>query len=107
MTELEMLELRRAKWRIHGNPIRTLEDAQSFINEVGFCLMYPVRPSRLAPTFFGASLGSDERLPLQAQAFGDPRSQACSQLMVRLLRSRSAYETNIFGETPFLVSAAV
>jgi 23S rRNA pseudouridine2605 synthase len=107
MTEQEMLERRRVKWRINGNPILTLEDAQSFIKDVGFSLMYPVRPTRLAPTFFGATLGSDERLPLQAQAFGDPRSQAASALMVRLLRARSAYETNIFGETPFLVSGAV
>ncbi len=107
MTEQELLEQRRAKWRVNGNRIRTMEEAAEFMEEVGFCLLYPVRPPRPGPTFMGAVIGSDEGLPVQQQAFSDPRCAEVSELMVRLLRSRSAYETNIFGETPFLISASV
>jgi 23S rRNA pseudouridine2605 synthase len=107
MTEQELIEQRRTKWRVKSNPIRTLEEAQNFIDEVGFCLMYPVRPSKLVPTFFGATVGSDTNLPLQQRAFSDPRGSTATELMIRLLRSKFAFETNTFGENPFLFSAAV
>ena len=107
MTEQELIEQRRTKWRVNGSPIRTLEEARQFIDEIGFCLMYPVRPQKLVPTFFAATLGSDADLPLQQQAFSDPRAGTVTELMIRLLRSRFAYETNTFGETPFLFSASV
>ena len=57
MTDRELLELRAKKWRTNGEPIRTLEDAQEFIESVGFCLMYPLRPPVFAPTFIGAFTG--------------------------------------------------
>src|SRR5438270_9595907 len=94
MTEQELVEQRRAKWRVNGNPIRTLEEAREFLEEVGFCLTYPVLPPKLAPTFFGATVGSDLGLALQQQAFSDPRSrseehtselQSQSNLVCRLL----------------------
>ena len=107
MTEQELIEQRRTKWRVKGNPIRTLEEARDFIDEVGFCLMYPVRPSKLVPTFFGATVGSDTNLPLQQQAFSDPRGSTATELMIRLVRSKLAFETNTFGENPFLFSATV
>lgn len=107
MIEQELQEQRRAKWRVNGSRINTMEDAQAFIEEVGFCLMYPVRPPRPGPTFIGAITGGDEGLPLQQQAFSDSRCEKASELMIRLLRSRSAYESNLFGETPFLISASV
>ena len=44
MTEQELQELRDAKWRTNGQPIRTQDDAREFIESVGFCLMYPLRP---------------------------------------------------------------
>jgi len=107
MTEQEFIEQRRTRWRVNGNPIRTLEEARDFLDEVGFCLMYPVRPSKLVPTFFGATVGSDTNLPLQQQAFGDPRASTATELMIRLLRNKLAFETNTFGENPFLFSASV
>ena len=59
------------------------------------------------PTFIGAFVGSDDRLPTWQQAFADPRAQAATDLMVRLLRERSAYEASIFEENnPFLVTAS-
>jgi hypothetical protein len=107
MTERELLELRAKQWRTNGEPIRSLEDAQEFIESVGFCLMYPLRPPVFAPTFIGAFTGSDHDLPTWQHAFADPRAQQATELMVRLLRQRSAYEANLFGETNFLVAAAV
>jgi hypothetical protein len=107
MTERELLEIRAAKWRTNGDPLRTLEDAQEFIESVGFCLMYPLRPPVFAPTFIGAFTGTDQDLPTWQHAFADPRAQQATELMVRLLRQKSAYEANPFGETNFLVSASV
>ena len=107
MTEQELLEARRAKWRLNGQPIRTLEDAHEFIDSVGFCLMLPVRHAVQVPTFIGAYAGTDEHLPLAQHAFADPRFKDANDLMVRLLRQKFAYEANLFGETTFLVSASV
>ena len=54
MTDLELLQLRQEKWRLDGKPIRTIEAARTFLEDVGFCLMYPQRPALLVPTFIGA-----------------------------------------------------
>jgi hypothetical protein len=108
MTELELQQMRREKWRLDGKPIRTIEDARGFLEEVGFCLMYPQRPARLVPTFIGAFVGSEERLPSWQHAFKDPRAAEATELMVRLLRERSAFEANLFDENNgFLVPASV
>ncbi len=107
MQEQQLQELRRAKWRLNGQPIRTLEDARQFIDSVGFCLLYPQRPAVLAPTFVGAYVGSDDRLPMWQAAFADPRAKEAKDLMVRLLRDKSAFEANVFDENNFLVSASV
>jgi len=109
MTEQELEQQRREKWRVNSaeNAIRTLEDAAQFIASVGFCLMYPVRPPVLAPTFMGAFAGSDRDLPARQHAFRDPRAAEATSLMVRLLRQRSAFETNLLGETSLLLSAEI
>ncbi len=107
MTEQELQESRRAKWRLDGRAVRTIDDAREFIESVGFCLMYPLRPPALVPTFMGASVGSDENLPTWQHAFADPRSKDATELMVRMLRQKYAYEANVFGETNFLVAASV
>lgn len=110
MTEQELQQLRREKWRLAGNPVRTIEDAREFIRTIGFCLMYPLpkqerRIPVLAPTFIGAFAGDDAKLPTWQQAFADPRAREATDLMVRLLREKAAFEMNVFGETSFLVSA--
>ena len=108
MTDLELDQLRRAKWHLDGRPVRTLDDARSFLESVGFCLMYPMRPALLAPTFIGAWTGSDDHLPSWQQAFADPRAQEATELMVRLLRDRSAYEASLFGENnAFLIAGSI
>jgi hypothetical protein len=107
MTEQDLIQLRRAKWRLDGKAIRTIEEARVFIDEVGFCLMYPTRPPMPVPTFIGAFAGSDNRLPTWQHAFSDARAAEATSLMVRLLRERSAYEANLFDENnAFLVAAS-
>ncbi len=107
MNLTELQELRREKWCEKGNPIRTLDDGRAFMESVGFCLMYPMHPPVLAPTFIGAYAGTDVDLPTWQKAFADPRAKDATELMVRLLRDHAAYEANVFGETNFLVSASV
>src|SRR5271155_816642 len=107
MTESDLLQLRSERWRLDGKPIRTIEEARAFVEAVGFCLMFPVRPSMPVPTFIGAFVGSDNRLPTWQHAYSDPRAAEATELMVRLLRERSAYEANILEENnPFLVAAS-
>src|SRR6202051_2267742 len=107
MTDQDLQQLRREKWRLDGKPIRTIEEARAFVEAVGFCLMYPVRPSVPVPTFIGAFVGSDNRLPTWQHAYSDPRALAATELMVRVVRGRSAYEANLFAENnAFLVAAS-
>jgi len=108
MTEQELHQLRRERWRLDGKPVRTIEQARAFLEDVGFCLMYPHRPSLLVPTFIGAFVGAEDRLPGWQHAFADPRAAEATELMVRLLRDRSAFEANLFEENNgFLVAASV
>jgi hypothetical protein len=108
MTDQDLQQLRSEKWRLDGKPIRTIEEARAFVEAVGFCLMYPVRPTMPVPTFIGAFVGSDNRLPTWQHAYSDPRALAATELMVRLLRERAAYEANLFNENnAFLVAASV
>jgi DNA glycosylase AlkZ-like len=106
MTDQELQQLRREKWRLDGHPIQTIEQARAFIDDVGFCLMYPLRPPLTLPTFIGAFVGSGDRLPDWQHAFADPRAAAATELMVRLLREKSAYEANLFEENNALLLAA-
>ena len=107
MTSDELIQLRRQKWHLNGAPVRTLDDARSFIESAGFCLTYPARPPALMPTFIGAWYGSDERLP-RHRAFLDPEARDATDLMIRLLRDKSAYEANLGDENnSLLVSASV
>src|SRR5215470_4249780 len=108
MTDLELLQLRREKWRLDGKAIQTIESARAFLEDVGFCLMYPQRPALLVPTFIGAFVGSDDRLPEWQHAFKDPRAAQATELMVRLLREKTAFEANLFEENNgLLVSASL
>lgn len=107
MTDRELQEMRREKWRVTGNPTRTLDSLAEFLESVGFCLMYPQKPMPLVPTFIGAFTGQEGQLPTCQTAFSDERAREATELMVRLLRQRAAYEANLFGENNFLVAASV
>jgi hypothetical protein len=107
MTELELQQLRRERWRLDGKPIGTIEQARAFVEEVGFCLMYPMRLALPVPTFIGAFVGSEDRLPTWQHAYSDSRAREATELMVRLLREQAAYEANLFDENnAFLVAAS-
>ena len=106
MTLEELQQQRREKWRIAGRPVRTLDDARAFISDVGLCVQYPQRGRTILPTFIGACVGSEEKLPTTAHAFADPRTKDATELMVRLLRERSAYEWPM-GEGVLIVAASI
>jgi hypothetical protein len=108
MTDSELEQARAQKWHLDGQPVRTIEDARAFTESVGFSLLYPVRPPVLVPTFVGAWVGADDKLPTWQHAFADPRAQDARELMVRLLRERAAFEASLFDENnAFLVAASV
>ena len=106
ITDQELDQLRREKWHLTGKTVRTLNDARSFIESVGFSLLYPLKQPVLLPTLIGAWAGSDEKLPTWQHAFSDPRARDASDLMVRLLREHDAYEGNLFDENNGLLVAA-
>jgi Winged helix DNA-binding domain len=108
VTDLELQQLRKEKWRLDGKAIRTIEAARAFVEDVGLCLMYPQRPPLLVPTFIGAFVGSVDRLPEWQHAFKDPRATEATELMVRLLREKTTFEANLVEENNgFLVAASV
>ncbi len=112
MTDQELQDRRNSKWHLDGRSVRTLEDAMLFVEDVGFCLMYPlpkqeVRTPALLPTFIGAWAGAEENLPTWQHAFADSRAREATELMIRLLRQRIAFEANLFGDTNFLVAASL
>ena len=105
MTPHELDQHRREKWHLDDTPVRTFDDACSFIESVGFCLTYPARPPMLLPTFVGAWYGSDERLP-RHRAFLDPEARDATDLMICLLRDKSAYEASVSDENNALLISA-
>jgi hypothetical protein len=108
MTDSELLQARMQKWRLGGPSVRTLDDARAFLESVGFCLMYPMRPAVLVPTFIGAWVGADDKLPMRQHAFADPRAKEATELMVRALRDKAAYEAPLIDESnAFLLAASV
>lgn len=108
MTDQELQQSRRAKWQLSGHPVRTFEEGASFLESVGFCLLYPNKPPLLVPTFVGACSGSDENLPTWQHAYANPRAIEATELMVRLLRQRAVFEANLFdGNNAFLIAASV
>jgi hypothetical protein len=105
VTEQELQQRRRENWRLDGKPIRTIEEARAFIEGVGFCLMYPMRPALSLPTFIGAFVGSGDQLPTWQHAYSDSRAVQAAELMVRMLRERSAFESNLLDENNGLLLA--
>jgi hypothetical protein len=107
MTEQELEQLRRDKWRINGQPIATFEDARAFVDSVGICVMYPLKAGELLPSFLAAVAGEDRGLPAPKQAFADERAQRAIELGNRLVAQRAAFESNVFPENCLLLSMTV
>ena len=75
MTEQELWQQRRARWRVDGTrPVQTIEAAAEFVTEVGLSLEFPVKPAVVAPTWIGACAGTENDLPVAKQAFRDRRA---------------------------------
>src|ERR1700758_1479064 len=106
MTELELQHLRREKWHVDGEPIRTLEEARAFVDSVGMALVYPLRPMPLLPTFVGAVAGSDRNLPERRNANSDARAQQAEELLVRLVSAKTVFEAPLVNETLLLSPTA-
>lgn len=106
MTELELQHLRREKWRVDGEPMRTLEEAREFVDSVGLSLLYPVRPMPLLPTFLGAVAGSERNLPERKNAVNDPRARQAEELLARMVCGKFVFEAQ-FGNEILLVSPTV
>jgi glycosyltransferase involved in cell wall biosynthesis len=67
-----------------------------------------MRPALLLPTFIGAWVGADENLPMRQHAYADPRAKEATDLMVRALRDRAAYEAFLIDENnSFLLAPSV
>src|ERR1700694_3504875 len=94
MTEQELQQQRREKWRLNGKPIRTIEEARAVVESGGFCLMYSAPPAQPLPKVIGARIGGKDRWPPWQHAYPDPRPAEASHIMVRLLRERAAFEAN-------------
>jgi 23S rRNA pseudouridine2605 synthase len=108
MMDAELFQARTQKWRLDGQPVRTLDDARAFFESVGFCVMYPMRPAILVPTFIGAWVGADDKLPMRQHAYNDARAQEATELMVRALRDKAAYEAPLIDENnAFLLAPSV
>src|SRR2546423_5148672 len=106
MTEQELWQRRRARWRVDGTRrLETIEGAAEFIAELGLCLEFPVKPAVLAPTWIGACTGTDDGLPVAQQAFRDLRVPVAQELKTRLVRQRLAFEVRYQGEANLLLSA--
>ena len=107
MTEQELGKLRRDKWRTNGMPVSTFEDAHAFVDSVGICLMYPLKPPVLLPSFVAATIGDDRALPTAKQAFADDRAQHATDFIHRLVADHKAFESNVFAENSLLLSPTV
>jgi hypothetical protein len=103
----ELQQLRRSTWHVAANPLATLDDARAFIDAVGMCLLYPVRPALLLPTFVGAVAGDDARLPTPKQAFSDARAERANELVVRLNEQQLVFPSNLFADNLLLLSPRV
>src|ERR1019366_9381475 len=102
------LEQNKMEWLLDGQPVHTLDETGAFLESVGFCLMYPMRPALLLPTFVGAWVGAEDKLPMRQHAYADPRAQEATELMVRALRDRAAYEASLIDENnAFLLAPSV
>ena len=106
MTELELQHLRREKWHVDGEPVRTLEEAREFVDSVGMSLVYPTQPMPLLPTFVAAIAGSERNLPERRNGLADTRARQAEELVARMMRNKSVFETQ-FGNETLLLSPTV
>src|SRR5260221_4448600 len=67
-----------------------------------------MRPAIPLPTFVGAWVGADDKLPARQHAYNDPRAKEATELMVRALRDNAPYEAPLIDENnAFLLAPSV
>jgi 23S rRNA pseudouridine2605 synthase len=104
LTSEQLLAARATQWRQKAEPLITLDDAQSWLLQVGLCLFLP-RKAQIpapAPSFVEACLGETNPTPRRAAI------EVATNLLARLIEANSALPLNLLG-TPsdhpdFLVS---
>ncbi len=104
LTSEQLLATRATLWRQKAEPLLTLDDAQSWLQQCGLCLFLP-RKAQIpapAPSFVEACLGETNPTPPRTAIDG------AKDLLVRLIEADSALPLNLLG-TPtdhpdFLVS---
>src|ERR1700722_12069705 len=93
MTKEQLQAARAAHWRQKQNPILTLEDAESWVEQHPLCLYLP-RQAQLpapAPSFVEACLGNSQAAP------GASAIEQAHSLLARLIASGSVVALNLFG----------
>jgi 23S rRNA pseudouridine2605 synthase len=93
MTKEQLQAARAAHWRQKQNPILTLEDAESWVEQHPLCLYLP-RQAQLpapAPSFVEACMGSGHTTP------GAAAIEQARDLLTRLIASGNVVALNLFG----------
>ncbi len=109
MTDHELQQLRREKWRLNGAPVRTLDEARA-LPRVGRILPDVSHAASRCWRRLSSGRGRDRTSTCRRSStlIADPRAQEATELMVRLLRDHDAYEANQFDENnAFLVAASI
>src|SRR5205807_2873905 len=87
------------------NSIWHIEGCQRLFGCRGFFPIFSGALFAVVPHFICRFGGFGGSLPYGQHCFGGPRTGPATELMVRLLRERSAYEINFLPDTSLLVSA--
>lgn len=97
LTSEQLQNARAERWRQSSNPILTAEDAQAWLDGVGFCLFLPrrVQFSVPAPSFVEAVVGSPSDAPAREAV------ENASSLLHRLVTDGSVAPLNLFGHATF------
>ncbi len=93
MTKEQLQAARAAHWRQKQNPILTLEDAESWVEQHPLCLYLP-RQAQLpapAPSFVEACIGSGHTTP------GAAAIEQAHDLLTRMVASGNVVALNLFG----------
>ncbi|MGB7190493.1 MAG: hypothetical protein WBD10_10180, partial [Acidobacteriaceae bacterium] len=98
MTSEQLQNVRAERWRQSANPILTAEDAQAWIDGVGFCLFLPRRAqlSAPAPSFVEAVMGASAEAPARDAI------ESASSLLHRLVADAAVAPLNLFGPATFV-----
>ncbi len=99
MTQDQLVQARRARWRQDGNALLTLDDAERWLRETPLCLYLP-RHSHVpapAPSFVEAVAGVADPAP------GPERLSAAADMLARLVESGAAIALNLFGSPSGIV----